>query len=96
MATISEKTADVFGAKLSRRQFVKTGGVLVVGFSLVGTELLRGDSPKPAILKNSLDPTLASSWIEIHPDNTILIRTGKNDLARAQPLRPTDKLWPMS
>ncbi len=82
MATISEKTGNVFGAKLSRRQFVKTGGVLVVGFSLVGPELLKGDSPKPAVLKNSLDPTLASSWIEIHPDNTVLIRTGKSDFGQ--------------
>jgi CO/xanthine dehydrogenase Mo-binding subunit len=82
MATVSEKPGNVFGAKLSRRQFVKTGGVLVVGFSLVGPELLKGDSQKPATLKNSLDPTLASSWIEIHPDNTILIRTGKNDFGQ--------------
>ena len=82
MATMSEKPGNVFGAKLSRRQFVKTGGVLVVGFSLVGPELLKGDSQKPAALKNSLDPTLASSWIEIHPDNTILIRTGKSDFGQ--------------
>jgi nicotinate dehydrogenase subunit B len=82
MATMSERPGNVFGAKLSRRQFVKTGGVLVVGFSLVGPELLKGDSPKPAVLKNSLDPTLSSSWIEIHPDNTILIRTGKNDFGQ--------------
>ena len=82
MATMSEKPLSVFGAKLSRRQFVKTGGVLVVGFSLVGPELLKGDSQKPATLKNSLDPTLPSSWIEIHPDNTILIRTGKSDFGQ--------------
>ena len=44
MATMSEKPLSVFGATLSRRQFVKTGGVLVVGFSLVGPELLKGDS----------------------------------------------------
>ncbi len=43
MATMSEKPGNVFGATLSRRQFVKTGGVLVVGFSLVGPELLKGD-----------------------------------------------------
>ena len=30
--------------QLSRRQFVKAGGVLVVGFSLVGPELLKGDT----------------------------------------------------
>src|SRR6202521_1585007 len=82
MATMSERPGNVFGAKLSRRQFVKTGGVLVVGFSLVGPELLKGVSPKPAVLKNSLDPTLSSSWIEIHPDNTILIRTGKSDFGQ--------------
>ena len=82
MATMSENPLSVFGAKLSRRQFVKTGGVLVVGFSLVGPELLKGDSQKPATLKNSLDPTLPSSWIEIHPDNTILIRTGKSDFGQ--------------
>jgi CO/xanthine dehydrogenase Mo-binding subunit len=82
MATRSEKPGNVFGAKLSRRQFIKTGGVLVVGFSLVGPEILKADSQKPTIFKNSLDPTLASSWIEIHPDNTILIRTGKNDFGQ--------------
>lgn len=82
MTTMSERPQNVFGAKLSRRQFVKTGGVLVVGFSLVGPELLKGDSQKPAVLKNSLDPTLGSSWIEIHADNTILIRTGKSDFGQ--------------
>jgi CO/xanthine dehydrogenase Mo-binding subunit len=82
MATMSERPSDVFGATLSRRQFIKAGGVLVVGFSLVGPELLRGDAGKPATLKNSLDPTLLSSWIEIHPDNTVLIRTGKSDFGQ--------------
>src|SRR5580658_3043478 len=84
MATMSEKPANVFGAQLSRRQFVKTGGVLVVGFSLVGPELLKGGAriAAAAMSKNSLDPTLPSSWIEIHPDNTVLIRTGKSDFGQ--------------
>jgi nicotinate dehydrogenase subunit B len=82
MTTIGEKPANVFEAKLSRRQFVKAGGALVVGFNLVGPELLKGDSQQPATLKNSLDPTLPSSWIEIHPDNTVLIRTGKSDFGQ--------------
>src|SRR6516225_3105344 len=79
---MSEKPGNIFGATLTRRQFVKTGGVLVVGFSLVGTELLKGDTPKAATMKNSLDPSLPSSWIEIHTDNTILIRTGKTDFGQ--------------
>jgi len=82
MATMSETTAKVFGPTLSRRQFIKAGGILVVGFSFAGPELLKGDTGKPTVLKNSLDPTLASSWIEIHPDNSILIRTGKSDFGQ--------------
>src|SRR5579864_4436855 len=82
MATMSERPANVFGPTLSRRQFVEAGGALVVGFSLVGPEILKGDTAKPATLKNSLDPTLSSSWVEIHPDNTILIRTGKSDFGQ--------------
>ena len=35
-----------------------------------------------AAFRNSLDPTLPSSWIEIHPDSTILIRTGKSDFGQ--------------
>jgi CO/xanthine dehydrogenase Mo-binding subunit len=82
MATMSEKTASVLGPTLSRRQFVKAGGALIVGFKLIGPVLLKADSAKPATFKNSLDPTLGSSWVEIHPDNTILIRTGKSDFGQ--------------
>jgi nicotinate dehydrogenase subunit B len=81
MATMSERPA-VVGPTLSRRQFIKAGGILVVGFSFAGPELLKGDTAKPAVLKNSLDPTLSTSWIEIHPDNTLLIRTGKSDFGQ--------------
>jgi len=81
MATMSQKPA-VFGPTLSRRQFIKAGGILVVGFSFAGPELLKGDTAKMTTFKNSLDPTLASSWIEIHPDSTILIRTGKSDFGQ--------------
>jgi CO/xanthine dehydrogenase Mo-binding subunit len=79
---MSERPATVLGPTLSRRQFIKAGGVLVVGFSFVGPELLKADSTKPTVFKNSLDPTLGSSWIEINPDSTILIRTGKSDFGQ--------------
>src|ERR1700757_2145164 len=82
MATMSEKPASVFGPTLSRRQFVKAGGALVVGFKLIAPALLKADSAKPATFKNSIDPTLGSSWVEIHADNTILIRTGKSDFGQ--------------
>jgi nicotinate dehydrogenase subunit B len=82
MATMSEKPANIFGPTLSRRQFIKAGGILVVGFSVAGPELLKGDTAKAGVLKNTLDPTLLSSWVEIHPDNTVLIRTGKSDFGQ--------------
>ena len=82
MASMSEKPANVFGPTLSRRHFLKAGGVLAVGFTFVVPELLNADTTAPALFKNSLDPTLPSSWIEIHPDNTILIRTGKPDFGQ--------------
>jgi nicotinate dehydrogenase subunit B len=82
MATISERPLNVLTPTLSRRQFIKAGGVLVVGFSFVGPELLKADGTKPTTFKNSLDPALGSSWIEIHPDNTVLIRTGKSDFGQ--------------
>ncbi len=83
MASISEKPMDVFGATLSRRHFLKAGGILAVGFSVAGPELLTAGTSQRTTMKNSLDPTLPSSWIEIHPDNTILIRTGKNDFGQS-------------
>ncbi|PWU06844.1 MAG: twin-arginine translocation pathway signal protein [Terriglobia bacterium] len=76
MSMPNEKHVDVFGATLTRRGFVKAGGALCVGFGLAGR--LPAATPK-----NTLDPTLPGSWIEIHPDNTILIRTGKSDFGQS-------------
>src|SRR3984893_7434276 len=79
---INEKTVDVFGATLTRRDFVKAGGALLVGVSIMGADALRNPL-KAAVPGNTLDPTLPASWIEIHPDNTILIRTGKSDFGQS-------------
>src|ERR1700737_4761086 len=82
MATPNEKSINVFGAALTRRKFVKAGGALFVGFGIVGADSLK-NSAKAATARNSLDATLPESWIEIHPDNTILIRTGKSDFGQS-------------
>jgi nicotinate dehydrogenase subunit B len=81
MATMSENPRTAIGPTLSRRQFVKAGGAMVVGFKLIGPGILKATA-KPALFLNSLDPALGSSWIEIHPDNTVLIRTGKSDFGQ--------------
>ncbi len=76
MTTAAENTVKVYEATLSRRQFVKTGGALVVGVAFVGPSVLKaqdfqGPKVTGAPFKNSLDPTQLNSWIEIHPDNTV-------------------------
>jgi CO/xanthine dehydrogenase Mo-binding subunit len=80
MAIRKKASVNVFGATLTRRDLVKAGGALFVGFGIVG-DLTK--SAGASISKNSLDATLPGSWIEIHPDNTILIRTGKSDFGQS-------------
>lgn len=74
---------NVYGAALTRRGFVKTGGALLVGFGMAGSGVLQTAARGAASLRNTLDPALPESWIEIHPDNTILIRTGKSDFGQS-------------
>ena len=86
MKSVMQKSMNVFGASLSRRQFLRAGGLLAVGINLVGPELARGDAPPAPKLAptpgNTLNPGQLGSWIEIHPDNTVLIRTGKSDFGQ--------------
>ena len=80
MSAIENMTTDVFGATLSRRKFVKGTGALVVGLSIAGATT--AGSTKAANGAPNLDPTLASSWIEIHADNTITMRTGVGEMGQ--------------
>lgn len=68
---------DIFGASLSRRGFVKTGGALLAGFGVAGAQEFQNAAA--AGRGNTLNPNLPQSWIEVHADNTILIRVGKPD-----------------
>jgi nicotinate dehydrogenase subunit B len=73
---------NVLGATLTRRQFVKAGGALFVGFGLVGRDLFE-NTATAATATHSLNPSLSSSWFEIHADNTIVMRTGKVDFGQS-------------
>ncbi len=77
---VTEDSTDVFGASLSRRGFVKTGGALLVGFGLLKAD---GAQKTVATNGNNLNPASPQSWIEIHSDNSILIRTGKSDFGQS-------------
>ena len=74
-------TKSVFGASLSRRGFVKTGGALLVGFRFAGAADLQ--KSELAARGNTINPGSPQSWIEIHADNTILIRAGKPDFGQS-------------
>ena len=84
MAVHIQHDIDVHGATLSRRQFVKIGGALIVGVGLVGRTLFE-KTAEAATIRNSLDPALSGSWFEIRADNTILMRTGKVDFGQTTP-----------
>lgn len=78
-ATPETVVNDIYGAQLTRRGFVKAGGMLMVGFGL-----LRGGVARAAARAdgNAFDASLPQSWIEIRPDNTVLYRTGKSDFGQ--------------
>lgn len=85
----NETVSNVYGATLTRRQFVRGGGALLVclgGLSRLGPIGSLLDSTVEAAGAagdaNSLNPGLASSWFEIHADNTIVMRTGKVDFGQ--------------
>ena len=63
---------------ITRRSFVTTGGTLVVSLCIQRTI---GGSPAIAAqgAPSGLDPTRLASWLEIHADNTILVRTGRTE-----------------
>ena len=62
----------------SRRDVLKSGGALIVGFSLAGVEgpaaAARGDAAGPP------DPNAVDTWIVVHADNSATIYFGKCEL----------------
>src|SRR5689334_4062523 len=69
----------------SRRDFLKRGGALVVGFSL-GTEVLgqqqNGAKETDPSSPRSLDPRQIDTWLTIHNDNTATIYIGFAELGQ--------------
>src|SRR5207302_277688 len=75
---------NIHGAVLTRRQFVKTGGSLIAGVTVAGSGLLTSTvGAQQTGRRNSLDPTRVSSWIEVHADNTVTVRTGQADFGQS-------------
>ena len=64
----------------SRRDLLKTGGALIVGFSLTdgfaGSAAARDEAAGPP------DPNQVDSWIAVHADNTATVYLGKCELGQ--------------
>ncbi len=81
LETETTTPTNVFGAALSRRGFVKAGGALFATLGLVRANAMQEDAPTQTAPPTQKLPS--TSWIEIHSDNTILIRTGKSDFGQS-------------
>jgi nicotinate dehydrogenase subunit B len=70
-------------ANVSRRNFLKTGGALVVSFSSIGATGLWAQGPGPFDTHESnVDPKKLDSWIAVHSDGTVTAYTGKCDMGQ--------------
>lgn len=63
----------------SRRDFLKTAGVMIVGFSMTG-KAVQGQSPIAP--KGTIDATQLDSWIAIGADESVTCFTGKCELGQ--------------
>jgi CO/xanthine dehydrogenase Mo-binding subunit len=71
------------GLVLSRRNILKAGGALIVGFSL-GGEAMAASAAVPArgSVAGPPDPQQIDTWIAIHADNTAALYFGKCELGQ--------------
>ena len=69
---------------LPRRDFLKTGGALVVGFSIGGVSFAqeRRASAVRGAIAGPPDPKLVDTWIAIHADNTATAYIGYVELGQ--------------
>ncbi|MDE2042644.1 MAG: xanthine dehydrogenase family protein molybdopterin-binding subunit, partial [Alphaproteobacteria bacterium] len=67
---------SIHGACLSRRGFIGAGGVMMV---ILGLPAQAADAGQRA----SLDASRPASWIEIHADSSVTMRTGKCDFGQS-------------
>jgi len=64
----------------TRREFIRSGGALIVGFSL--GDVLRAQAPVPQATARSLDLKQVDTWLAIHADNTATVYIGFAELGQ--------------
>ena len=64
----------------TRREFIKSGGALIVGFSL--GDVLHAQAPASPAAARSLDLKQVDTWLAIHADNTATVYIGFAELGQ--------------
>jgi CO/xanthine dehydrogenase Mo-binding subunit len=64
----------------TRREFIRSGGALIVGFSL--GDVLHAQAPEPQATARSLDLKQVDTWLAIHADNTATVYIGFAELGQ--------------
>jgi CO/xanthine dehydrogenase Mo-binding subunit len=68
-------------AILTRRDVLKTGGALIVGFSFAGVAACSEPAARTAVA-GPPDPNAVDSWLAVHADNTATVYFGKCELGQ--------------
>src|SRR6266851_7813531 len=69
--------------EFSRKSFVKGGGALIIGFSLVGTGASKAQAADSPFASNGPpNPGQVDSFVVINADNTAALKTGRVELGQ--------------
>src|SRR6202171_4457526 len=66
----------------SRRDFLKTAGVMMVGFSAAGVTASNPHAHTPINPSGTVDNTQVDTWIAIGADESITVLAGKHELGQ--------------
>src|SRR5215218_7278250 len=73
---------EMLKKEFSRRSFLKGGGAVVAGVSLAaaGVAGKAGAASKADAMPGGVDQTQLDSWLELHPDNTVTMKTSMGNI----------------
>src|SRR5690349_1043409 len=64
----------------SRRNFLKTAGVMMIGFGAAGVTATNANAQSPVNPSGTVDPAQVDNWVAIGADESITILSGKCEL----------------
>ncbi len=80
---------EMLKKEFSRKSFVKGGGAMIVGFSMlgavVGGKVAKSAGTDPYASMGPFDQTAVDSWLIIHSDNTASVKIGKVEMGQGTP-----------